>query len=82
MSIIDKIQQKIDRDLYIGSREAVFEEMWDDIESLLILFKAKNKAIEDRIKQLEQNYFDTTTKDGIYNFNINNAIISELKNLL
>lgn len=57
MSVIDKIQEKIDRNLYtvsvLGSREAVYEEMWDDIESLLILFRAKNRAIEEQIDRLK-----------------------------
>lgn len=53
MSVVDKIQEKIDRDLYIGSSDAAYEEMWDDIESLLILFRAKNRAIEEQIDRLK-----------------------------
>ena len=86
MDVVDKIQEKIDKGLYtvtvFGSREALYEEVYDDIESLLILFRAKNRAIEERIKQLEENFYDTTTKHGVHDFNVNSAIINELKNLL
>jgi hypothetical protein len=55
---MDKIREKLVKDLYtvsvLGSSEAVYEEMYDDIESLLILFSAKNRAIEHRIEELEK----------------------------
>ena len=49
MSEISKIQERIDRDLYtvsvFGSSEALYEQMYDDIESLLILFRAKRETV-------------------------------------
>lgn len=82
MNIIDKIQEKLDNG-YIGTDESVlYEQMMDDLSSVLTLFYAKNREIESRIEQLENKSYDTTTKHGVYNFNVNSAVISELKNLL
>ena len=91
MDVVDKIQEKLDRELYtvsvLGSREAVFEEMWDDIESLLILFRASrncvltrneclNRAIEVEIDRLKDyaNSSDDYDRAGF--------AINILKNLL
>lgn len=78
MSVIDKIQERLEKG-YVGIDESV---LMDDVSSLLILFSAKNRAIGERIAILESREFDMTTKDGAHDFNINSAIINELKNLI
>jgi hypothetical protein len=48
----------------------------DDLQFISVDF------ILARIKELENKKFNTTTKDGLYNFNITSSVISELKNLI
>jgi len=64
MSVIDKIQERLDKNLYtvsvFGSREAVYEQMWDDIESLLILFCAQ-KSVKEAIIEDILNWADNIT---------------------
>ena len=48
----------------------------DDLEFISVDF------ILRRIKELEEQKFDTTTKDGQYNFNLTSTVINELKNLI
>lgn len=70
MSEISKIQERIDRDLYtvsvFGSSEALYEQMYDDIESLLILFRAKNRAIEHRIEVIEDRIKFINSSDSVF----------------
>lgn len=66
MSIIDKIQEKLEKSLYVGDSEAVYEQMWDDIESLLILFRAKNRAIEEKLKETEEKIKFITASDSVF----------------
>ena len=57
-----------------GTRELLYEQMEEDISSLLILFDARNKAIENRIKELEADkYIDSEHKK---------QRVKELKNLV
>ena len=57
-----------------GTRELLYEQMEEDISSLLILFDARNKAIENRIKELETDkYIDSEHKK---------QRVKELKNLV
>ena len=57
-----------------GTRELLYEQMEEDISSLLILFDARNKVIENRIKELETDkYIDSEHKK---------QRIKELKNLI
>ena len=66
MSEISKIQERIDRDLYtvsvFGSSEALYEQMYDDIESLLILFRAKRETvlIQDIMRELAKRRVSTS----------------------
>jgi len=55
------------------SKDRVFDSDLEFVSSVFIL---------RRIKELEKEKFDTTTKHGVHDFNVNSAIISELKNLL
>lgn len=55
------------------SNERVFDSDLEYISSVFIL---------RRVKELEKEKFDTTTKHGVHDFNVNSAIISELRNLL
>jgi len=94
MSVIDKIREKLVNDLYtvsvLGSSEAVYEEMYDDIESLLILFRAKNKAIEQRIEETEDKIKLINASDSVFKGSMSaskelhrlRGIKKELKNLL
>ena len=70
MSVIDKIQERLAKNLYtvsvFGSSEAVYEQMWDDIESLLILFSAKNRAIEEKLKETEEKIKFINTSDSVF----------------
>ena len=57
-----------------GTKELLYEQMVEDISSLLILFDARNKAIENRIKELEADkYIDSEHKK---------QRVKELKNLV
>lgn len=48
----------------------------DDLEFIYVDF------ILARIKELEDRKFNLTTMDGVNNFNMNSAVINQLKNLI
>lgn len=48
----------------------------------LMLYQDFYNFIFRRIEELEKQKFDTTTKHGVYDFNMNSAVINELKNLI
>lgn len=66
MSKIEEIRTRLERGYVIslyGNSEYLYEQMEDDISSLLILFDAQKLAIEDRIKELEKDpYLDSEYK--------------------
>lgn len=65
--------------IYGGDRGYDVEE---DKNGFYMYYDEFTDFISARIRELEEQKFDTTTKDGIYEFNINSTIISELKRLL
>jgi ribonucleotide reductase alpha subunit len=53
MNVIDKIQERLENE-YVGVDESVlYEQLMDDVSSVLILFRAKNIAIEETIDRLK-----------------------------
>lgn len=80
MNVVEQIRKRF-KVGYIGvtDESVLYEQMLDDINFLLILFDARNKAIENRIKDLET---EISNEYSIYSEASCRFRIDELKNLL